>query len=101
MTRRLVLTKSARVDLQEIDSWIAAYNIEAADALQARLKQIFALLARHPEAGRRRADLSPELRSFPVGNYVLYYKLLDRRVNVLRILHGKRDAHRILKQGGS
>ena len=39
------------------------------------------------------------LRSTPVGKYVLFYRLRGEVVEVLRILHGRRDLGRILKEG--
>jgi toxin ParE1/3/4 len=49
------------------------------------------LIARNPQAGRRRPELDPESRSFPVLPYVVFYRIERRRVYVQRILHGRRD----------
>lgn len=49
------------------------------------------MLARQPEIGEPRSEIRPHLRSFPVGNYVIFYKLVDARVVVVRVLHGARD----------
>ncbi|HEV2620059.1 MAG TPA: type II toxin-antitoxin system RelE/ParE family toxin [Acidobacteriaceae bacterium] len=46
----------------------------------------------HPHIGRARdEDLRPGIRSFPVGDYVILYRLEGRRIFVLRVLHGSRN----------
>ena len=42
--------------------------------------------------GRARdEDLRPGLRSFPVGEYVIIYRIHDEDVLILRVLHGRRN----------
>ncbi|MGP8156928.1 MAG: type II toxin-antitoxin system RelE/ParE family toxin [Candidatus Acidiferrales bacterium] len=52
----------------------------------------FLLLANFPNIARRRdEDLRPDLRSFPVGEYVVFYRVRDEDVLILRVLRGSRD----------
>jgi toxin ParE1/3/4 len=44
-----------------------------------------------PELGRKRDELSPRLRSFPVKNYIIFYRRMASGVEIARILHGARD----------
>jgi toxin ParE1/3/4 len=44
-----------------------------------------------PQLGRRREELSPRLRSFPVGRYVIFYRPLENGIEIARVLHGARD----------
>jgi toxin ParE1/3/4 len=47
---------------------------------------------RHPNLGRARdEDLRPGLRSFPVGEYVILYRIEDEDVVILRVLRGSRN----------
>ena len=41
--------------------------------------------------GRNRPDLAPELRSFPVDNYIIFYRPISEGIQVIRVLHGARD----------
>ena len=41
--------------------------------------------------GRRRDDLRPGLRSFPVGAYVAFYQIVGDVVEIVRVFHGRRD----------
>jgi len=47
---------------------------------------------------RIRSELQPNLRSFPCGNYVIYYRPLegDLQVEIIRVWHGARDVESIL-----
>jgi toxin ParE1/3/4 len=52
----------------------------------------FSLLATHPLLGRRRdSDLRPGLRSIVAGEYVIIYRLQDKDVVILHVVHGRRD----------
>jgi len=45
-----------------------------------------------------REDLAPSLRSFPVGNYLIFYRPITDGVEVVRMLHGARELRRIFKR---
>ena len=90
------LTQRAHCDLEEVDDYLARRDVKAARDFIFRIVEIFELLAEHPEIGRRRPELKTGLRSFPVGNYVVYYRVADRRVQILRDSHGARDAKALL-----
>lgn len=66
-------------------------SIEIADRLVGSMAETFPLFAQAPEAGTRRDEISPGLRGFPVGNYIIYYAATERHVVISRILHGMRD----------
>jgi hypothetical protein len=44
--------------------------------------------------------LAPELRSFPVGRYVVFYRPQDDGIDVVRVLHSARDIESISEEGG-
>jgi toxin ParE1/3/4 len=41
--------------------------------------------------GKRRDELVTNVRSFPVGNYLIFYRPVNQGIEVLRVLHGARD----------
>lgn len=83
----------AQADLDEIWDYIAEDNATAADRLLGKLHEKLLLLATQPLIGQAREELRPNLRSFSVGKYVIYYEPVGERINVLRILHGARDVN--------
>lgn len=81
-------------DLDSIWLYVASESgsLEIADRLIDSLTERFLLLARYPNIGRHRDDdLRPGLRSFPVGEYIILYRLRDDDVLILRVLRGNRN----------
>jgi toxin ParE1/3/4 len=58
----------------------------------------FFLIATHPHAGRLRDDLRPGLRSFPVGQYLVFYRVIDTDVFILHVAHGRRNLESLFGQ---
>ena len=77
--------------MDDIWQFIAADDIAAADRLLDRIGDIFRLLTDNPKAGRLRSELAPHIRSWAVGNYVVFYAVQSDGVDVVRVLHGARD----------
>lgn len=88
---RARLSRLAEQDLLEIWSYIARDNPDAADRFVDLLTEKCALLAESPEMGRHREELSPRLRSFPVGRYAIFYRTAERGIEVARIVSAYRD----------
>jgi len=84
-------TGEAELDRVEITLHIARDNPAAAERLLETIDDKCRLLARMPELGRKRPDLAPNLRSLPVGNYVIFYRSEMDGIQVIRVLHGARD----------
>jgi toxin ParE1/3/4 len=81
----------AEIDITAIWDFIAADSIKAADGLINRIDRAFDMLADTPLAGRSRDELRPNLRSFPVGNYIIFYVPLPDGVEVVRVMNGRQD----------
>lgn len=84
-------TSLANDDLVEIALRIAKDNPDAANAWLDSVDQKCRLLATMPEMGRLRPELIPEIRSWAVGDYVLFYQAVHEGIVVVRVLHGSRD----------
>ena len=81
-------------DLDSIWHYVASKSgsFQIADRLIDSITDRFFLLASHPNIGRARdRDLRPGLRSFPVGEYVIIYRLDEADVLILRVLRGSRN----------
>lgn len=53
--------------------------------------QVTRLLALQPMMGRRRPEIGLDVRSFPHGDYLVFYWPESRGVGVARVVHGARD----------
>jgi toxin ParE1/3/4 len=87
----LAFTPLARQDLEEIHDYIAADSPAAAARWIERLEGECQKLAAMPGMGRRREELGRDLRSFAVGNYLIFYRDHPDRLEIVRVLHGARD----------
>jgi len=77
--------------LDEIWFYIAQDNMDAADRFIHAIVSRFAMLAGMPEMGRMREELATRLRSFAIGNYVIFYRPMENGVEIARVLHGARE----------
>lgn len=82
---------SAQLDLFEIWDYIATDSVAYAEKGFKEFNRIFLILAENPEMGRKREELKENLRSFPSGNYVIFYISTADGIKVVRVLHGARD----------
>jgi toxin ParE1/3/4 len=81
----------ARADLLEIWSYIAAANVVAADRIADRIVTRCRMLEQHPEMGRARPDVGAGARSIVIDRWIAFYRVLDDRTQVVRIVDGRRD----------
>ena len=81
----------ALADLKGIMAHIAQDKPQAAQRFVGRLREKCELLAMTPYAGTARDDLSPGLRAFSVGSFVVYFRPTETAVRVERVLHGAMD----------
>jgi len=49
------------------------------------------LIAEFPGLGESRDELAQDLRSFPVGSYLIFYLPLEEGADIVRVLHSSRD----------
>jgi toxin ParE1/3/4 len=89
--KRYRLNSIAKSDLTSIHKHNARDNLAAANGLILEVKQKFRLLATQPQLGQHRPELGDNLRSYTVGNYVIYYRLVKNSIEVVRVIHAARD----------
>ena len=94
---KLKISKGAAQDLENIWSYIAKNNTRAANNLFDRLREKFAQLAKFPEMGKGREELAVQLRSFPVGTYLIFYRVMDEGIEIARIIHSSQDVEQIFQ----
>jgi toxin ParE1/3/4 len=97
MNKKIRISRPARRDLDEIWFFIAQDSLDAADGFVNHLVDKFSLLASFPQAGRSREDLAPQLRSLPVKNYLVLYRLLKGYIEIVRVIHTARDVKALFK----
>jgi toxin ParE1/3/4 len=81
----------AETDLIEIWIYIAQDSPTSADKLLDEIDEKSQTLADSSFIGRARDELGPNICSFPIGNYVLFYQPIVDGIEIIRVLHGARD----------
>lgn len=88
---KIRLSRKAKADLDDIWLYIAQDNIVTADRFVELLVSKFPMLADYPDVGRQRPELAPEIRSFPVKNYLILYRSRASHLEIVRVVSGFRD----------
>jgi toxin ParE1/3/4 len=91
--RRLFLSRSARTDLAEIAEYISgAAGLLIATEVIVRIRERCLLLAETAgEIGVERPELGDGVRSFPVPPHILFFRYREDEVEIVRVLHERRD----------
>ncbi len=96
------LTPIAKADIFEIWCYVAEDSEDAADRLEGAIYDACAFIAEAPMRGHLRPDFtSRSLRFWTLTrypNYALVYRPDISPVQIVAVLHGKRNMRRILKQ---
>jgi toxin ParE1/3/4 len=88
----------ALADLEELLTYVADENERAADRLESVLQKAFEHLARWPESGHHREDITEqEVRFWTASRYLIVYRALADRVQIIALLHSSRDIPQILR----
>jgi toxin ParE1/3/4 len=93
----IIKLSRAKADLAEIWDYIADDSEAQADAFIDTIDLKLRLLAEQPNIGRVRNELAENMRSFPLGRYVIFYLVIPDGIEVVRVLHGARDLDAIFQ----
>jgi toxin ParE1/3/4 len=87
----IIKLSRATDDLAEIWDYIADDSETQADLFIDTIDRKLRLLAGQPNLGRLRGELAENMRSYPIGRYIVFYVVMPSCIQVVRILHGARD----------
>jgi toxin ParE1/3/4 len=106
MSQRIGRRRAARQDLVDIAyHYISQGTPDTARRFRERAEAAFRRLARMPGLGTRYghdhpalAELRVSVVSAPFNAYLIYYRPVAGGIELVRVLHGARDIHRILAE---
>jgi plasmid stabilization system protein ParE len=105
MTAPFQLTPQATEDLDAIWWSIAEESRDAAERVELEVLATCHRLARHPRMGTRRQDVTTlpvrfwTITEFP--NYVIVYRPETIPLQVVAVLHARRDLKRVMERRGT
>lgn len=91
----LVVSPLARADLRNIYEYgVNNWGTTQASNYLDNIKEHFWRLTEHPKIGLDRIELFPGIRSCPVDRHILFYRIQNSQLEIIRILHARQDPFR-------
>ncbi|MFM2063872.1 MAG: hypothetical protein RLZZ507_3543 [Cyanobacteriota bacterium] len=91
-----IIAPSASRDLDEIADYFFSCNIEAGERLFREFNSKCQKLVKFPYMGRSYDHLRPLVRGLPLDEYIIFYRIIDNGVKILRVVNGRQDLESLL-----
>jgi toxin ParE1/3/4 len=88
---RYVINLLASRDLNDIADYFAENSLEAGDRFFRTFDRKCKQLVAFPNSGKSYATIRPDLRGLSLESYVIFYRVLDDGIEILRVVSGRRD----------
>ncbi len=88
---KVLISKAAEADLQEIILYISADSLVAAERFYRAMLKKFRAIADHPLIYPSREEILPGLRVCPIGSYNIYFRVDPQSVLFVRVLHSAQN----------
>ncbi len=93
-----ILSRQTQKDIDEIYDY-GSQKIGKSQALNylIELRSYFQFLLNNPNIGKHRIEIKEGLYSFPYASHIIFYRLFNTHIRIVRVLHGSRDLKKFLK----
>ncbi|MBA5628348.1 type II toxin-antitoxin system RelE/ParE family toxin [Moheibacter lacus] len=89
---KYILSKKSQEDIESIYEYgNFRFGKDVAIQYLIELKNCFENLSENPEMGKNRNEIKQGLFSFPFVSHVIFYRILQNHIRIVRVLHGSRD----------
>jgi toxin ParE1/3/4 len=88
---RYVINVLASQDLNKIADYFAENSLEAGEKFFRAFNRKCQQLVAFPNSGKSYEAIRPGLRGLSLEGYVVFYRLLDDGIEILRVVSGRRD----------
>lgn len=86
------LSKEADRDLEEIFEYtINKFGLNQAVKYLNEFEVLFSELIINPDMGKNRNEIKSGLKSFSKSAHVVFYRIQNDKIRIVRVLHGSRD----------
>ena len=93
----VTFSPKARQDLLDIGEYIAKDSRPNARRFVAKLMEQCKRIGNAPLGFAGREDLAPGLRMAALGRHVIFFRVIDGKVRIERVLHGARNLPAVLE----
>jgi toxin ParE1/3/4 len=95
---RYLINVLASKDLNEIADYFAENNLEAGEHFFRAFNRKCQQLVDFPNSGKSDAEIRPELRGLSLEGYIIFYRILEDGIEILRVVSGRRDFPTLFKK---
>ncbi len=89
-----VLSEAAEKDIEEIfDYTVYKFSVQQATIYLENLEALFQKLVEYPGLDRARDELKIGLFSLTMQSHVVFYRVLENRIRIVRVLHHSKDVN--------
>ncbi|PSF35517.1 type II toxin-antitoxin system RelE/ParE family toxin [Aphanothece hegewaldii CCALA 016] len=91
-------------DLIELATYIATDNLDASERFLTAAEETFQQISKLPQMGKQCQLSNPELAEIRqqaikgFKNHLVFYRVLNSDIEIIRVLHGARDLEAILDE---
>ncbi len=89
MTNRYFINVLASQDLNGIAEYFAQTNLEAGERFFCEFNRKCQQLIAFPYSGKSYAEIRADLRGLSFEKYIIFYRLLDNGIEILRVVSGR------------
>lgn len=86
-----IISPEAIQDLKATINYFATINIKAGEKLLDEFEKKCRYLIQFPKIGRSYPEIRPYLRGIPLDGYIIFYRLSQDTIEIMRIFKGNRD----------
>ncbi|NET02201.1 MAG: type II toxin-antitoxin system RelE/ParE family toxin [Sphaerospermopsis sp. SIO1G1] len=91
-----IISPSASRDLDKIAEYFLSCNIEAGEKLFREFNSKCQKLVNFHYMGRSYDHLRPLVRGLPLDGYIIFYRIIDDEVKILRVFNGRQNLESLL-----
>lgn len=95
-----IISREAIRDLDEISDYFLARNVESGERFLEEFTKKCRYLTQFPQMGRSYRQLRPYLRGIPLQNYIIFYRIGNDGIEIMRIIRGDRDLEAFFEDNG-
>ncbi len=95
---RYRISPDAIRDLEEITDYFATHNVEAGEQFLQEFGKKCRYLTQFPLMGRSYAAIRPGLRGVPINRYILFYRVMEEDIEIVRVVRGDRDLEALFEE---
>jgi toxin ParE1/3/4 len=95
---RYVINVLASQDLNEIADYFAENRLEVGEQFFLAFNRKCQQLVAFPNSGKSYRAIRPGLRGLSLDGYIIFYRLLDDGIEILRVVSGRRHLPAIFEE---